>query len=76
MGMTTIKVPTQLRDRINHEAQERGLSAAGLIESLLDEHERQRRMDAFGRAFRAADAEYWDEFAAWDFETRALSDDD
>ena len=69
MGMTTIKVPTQLRDRINHEARERGLSAAALVEHLLDGYERQRRMDVFGRAFRAADAEYWDEFAAWDLGT-------
>nr|WP_108870536.1 toxin-antitoxin system protein [Tessaracoccus timonensis] len=76
MGMTTIKVPAQLRDRINHEARERGLPAAGLIENLLDAYERRRRMEAFGRAFRAADAEYWDEFAAWDLGTGALSDDD
>lgn len=76
MGMTTIKVPSELRDRINHEARERGLPAAGLIENLLDAYERRRRMEAFGRAFRAADAEYWEEFAAWDLGTGALSDDD
>ena len=75
MGKTTIKVLTQLRDSINHEARERGLPAVGLIENLLDAYERRRRMDAFGRAFRAADAEYWDELAAWDLGTRALSDD-
>ena len=75
MSMTTIKVSTQLRDRINREARERGLPAAGLIESLLDAYDRRRRMEAFGRAFRGADAEYWDEFASWDLATGALIDE-
>ncbi|MGO3147826.1 MAG: hypothetical protein ACTIJ6_09115 [Leucobacter sp.] len=66
MGTTTIKVPVQLRDRINRDAQERGLTASGLIEGLLDGYERRQRMEAFGRAFRGAGDEYWDEFQAWD----------
>tara|TARA_R110002020_G_scaffold171185_1_gene361126 strand:+ start:176 stop:406 length:231 start_codon:yes stop_codon:yes gene_type:complete len=75
MSMTTIKVPTELRDRINRDAKERGLPAAGLIESLLDAYERRRRMESFGRAFRGADAGYWDEFASWDLAVGALHDD-
>ena len=63
---TTIKVPVELRDRINREAQERGLTAAGLVEKLLDGYERRRRMEAFGRAFRCADQDYRDEFREWD----------
>jgi hypothetical protein len=63
---TTIKVPVELRDRINREAQERGVTAAGLIEKLLDGYERRRRMEAFGRAFRGADQAYRDEFREWD----------
>lgn len=63
---TTIKVPVQLRDRINRHAQARGVTAAGLIEGLLDGYERRQRMESFGRAFRGADSEYWDEFRAWD----------
>ena len=63
---TTIKVSVELRDRINRNAQEQGLSAAGLIEKLLDGYERRRRMEAFGRAFRGADQEYRDEFREWD----------
>lgn len=63
---TTIKVSTELRDRINRDAQERGVTAAGLIERLLDAHERRERMAAFGRAFRSADGAYWDEFRSWD----------
>lgn len=62
----TIKVSEELRDRINRDAQERGLTAAGLIEGLLDGYERRRRMESFGRAFRGADQAYWDEFRAWD----------
>jgi hypothetical protein len=71
--MTTIKVPTELRDRINRDAKERGLPAAGLIESLLDAYERRRRMEAFGRAVRGADTEYWDEFASWDLASDVVS---
>ena len=63
---TTIKVPVELRDRINRDAQEQGVTAAGLIEKLLDGYERRRRMEAFGRAFRGADHGYRDEFREWD----------
>lgn len=66
MDSSTIKVPVELRDRINRDAREHGLTAAGLIEALLDSYERRRRMEAFGRAFRNADAAYWDEFRSWD----------
>lgn len=66
MPATTIKVPSELRDRINRDAQERGLTAAALIEDLLDAYERRHRMESFGLAFRRADDLYWDEFGAWD----------
>lgn len=62
----TIKVSAELHDRINRHAQEHGLTAAGLIERLLDAHERRQRMESFGRAFRHADEAYCDEFRAWD----------
>lgn len=71
MTTTTIKVPVELRDRINRGARARGVTAAGLIEGLLDGYERRERMEAFGRAFRGADHDYWDEFRVWDV---ALSD--
>ncbi|MEO8851535.1 MAG: hypothetical protein ABI360_07370 [Allobranchiibius sp.] len=67
----TIKVPVELRDRINRDAQERGVTAAGLIEGLLDGYERRLRMESFGRSFRGADQSYQDEFREWDV---ALSD--
>ncbi len=47
------------------------MTAAGLIEKLLDGYERRRRMEQFGRAFRGADQEYRDEFGEWDV---AMSD--
>lgn len=62
----TIKVSEELRDRINRDAGEQGLTAAGLLERLLDAYERRRRMEAFGRAFRGADEDYWRDFQDWD----------
>ncbi len=59
-------MPVELRDRVNRDAREQGVSAAGLIEKLLDGYERRRRMEAFGRAFRGAGQEYRDEFREWD----------
>ncbi|NHN54632.1 toxin-antitoxin system protein [Calidifontibacter sp. DB0510] len=70
---TTIKVSEELRDRINRDAREHGMTAAGLIERLLDAHDRRQRMDAFGAAIQQADQAYRDETAAWD---RASSGDD
>lgn len=63
---TTIKVSAELRDRINRDARDRGVTAAGLIEGLLDSYERRKRMEAFGRSVRGAEEEYWDEFRSWD----------
>ena len=73
---TTIKVSTELRDRINAGAQARGVSAAGLIEGLLDSFERRQRMEAFGSAVREADQDYWDEFHQWDVTLDDGRDDD
>lgn len=56
----------ELRDRINRDAHERGVTAAGLIERLLGAHERRQGVEAFGRVFRDADAAYWDDVRSWD----------
>ena len=78
MGATTIKVPHELRDRINHDAGERGLSAAALLTELLDGYERSRRFEAIGRAYERlrSDDTYGQETQLWD-ETSAdgLADD-
>ena len=66
MGATTIKVPTELRDRINSEARAGGLTAAGLIAKLLDERQRAARFAALGRAFAGADESYQREVGSWD----------
>jgi predicted DNA-binding protein len=50
MTSTTIKVPSDLRDRLNAEAKREGKTVAGVIEGLL---ESQARADRF-RAIRAA----------------------
>ncbi|MDR1441015.1 MAG: hypothetical protein LBJ02_01255 [Bifidobacteriaceae bacterium] len=63
---TTIRVSEELRDRINLHAGEQGLTAAGLIERLLDAYDRRRRMEVVGRAFRGADEDYWRDFHDWD----------
>jgi len=66
MTVTTIKVSTELRDRISREAGDRRLTAAGFIAQLLDEHDRAERFTAFGRAFERADESYAAEVATWD----------
>lgn len=63
---TTIKVPPALRDRVNREASTRGLTAAEWLTELVDDYERRKRLDAFGRAFAGADEQYRAESAAWD----------
>ena len=66
MSTTTVKVSTELRDRINHEAGARGTTAASFIEMMLDDYVRRQRMEAFGEAIRGDDETYWDEFHKWD----------
>lgn len=68
MTLTTIKVPVELRDRISRGAKERGLTAAALLNQLLDDSDRAHRMRAVGEAFSKVDDddEYWDDLRAWD----------
>lgn len=64
--MTTIKVPKHLRERIARNAARDGLTAAGLIAKLLEEHERQERFLAVRRAYATPDATYAEETQQWD----------
>jgi len=65
--VTTIKVPRALRERISQGASQRGVTAATLIGELLDRYERDRRLDAVGRAYAThPDDGYLEETAAWD----------
>ena len=68
MTMTTIKVPVELRNRINSNAHQQGYTAARYVEHLVDSEERRIRMENLGAAIRAnpPDDEYWREFAELD----------
>lgn len=57
MATTTIKVSQELRDRINHDARRRGLTAARFLESVLDEVEARQRLDAVRQAYAALPAD-------------------
>jgi predicted DNA-binding protein len=76
---TTIKVPTELRDRISASARSRGTTAAGLLTELLDEHERAKRFSAVKSAYArlSPDDDYWAETRAWEaLEAQWPSDDE
>lgn len=64
--MTTIKVPKHLRERVSRDAAREGLTAAGLLSRLIDEHERQQRFAAVRRAYETEDGNYVEETVAWD----------
>ncbi|WP_089775668.1 hypothetical protein [Ruania alba] len=68
MALTTLKVPTELRDRIASEAQAQHVTIAGFLDQVIDEWEHRRRMESVGRAMRdnPPDADYWSEFAEFD----------
>lgn len=68
--VTTIKVPKTLRDRIATDAADEGLTAQAFLESLVDTHERTKRIAAVAAAYRNSpdhDLESWQcETAEWD----------
>lgn len=70
MSATTIKVSTELRDRINAVAAERGLTAGSLIERVLEEWLWQQQVETAIRQMRsmtpAEKAEYLAEFREMD----------
>ena len=53
MVATTIKVPSELRDKLNAEARSRDITVAGFIEHLIAERDRAERFRQM-RAERAA----------------------
>jgi len=69
--VTTIKVPTELRDRLARHAAREGHTAASLIATLLDDLDRHRRFAAVRDAYAQADGAYRSEVDEWD----RLSDD-
>jgi hypothetical protein len=62
--VTTIKVPKALRDRIAADAADEGLTAPAFLQSLIEIHERNKRLAAVAAAYRESsdeDLESWRE---------------
>lgn len=62
--VTTIKVSKALRSRIAAEAADEGLTAQAFLQSLIDTHERNKRLAAVAAAYRESsdeDLESWRE---------------
>ena len=70
MAATTIKVSTELRDRLNAAAAERGLTAGSLVEKLLDDMLWQQQVELAIRQMRSMTthekAQYMAEFEGMD----------
>jgi hypothetical protein len=62
--VTTIKVPKALRDRIAADAADEGLTAQAFLQSLIEIHERNKRLAAVAAAYRESpdeDLQSWRE---------------
>jgi len=70
MAATTIKVSTEVRDRINAVAEEQGLTAGSMVEKLLEDWLWRQKVELAIRQMRSMTpeekAEYLDEAAEWD----------
>lgn len=70
MAATTIKVSTEVRDRLNALAAEEGLTAGSLVEKLMEEYLWKIKVETAGRQMRAMTeaerADYMAEVAEWD----------
>lgn len=69
MTMTTIKIDSGLRDRINDAARERGVTAGSFVELLYERWLREQRFAAMRDAIARTPAEQLDSYrretAAW-----------
>ena len=70
-GLTTVKLPKSLRERLAARARQQRMTAAEVVAELLDEADRRARFDAVREAYAHADASYLEETEAWD----SLADD-
>ena len=70
MAATTIKVSTQLRDRINAVAAEQGLTAGSLVEKVFEEWLWRQQVELAKQQMRSASKEEWADYLAeaaeWD----------
>jgi predicted transcriptional regulator len=70
MTATTIKVSSELRDRLNAAAHDEGLTTGSFVERLLELYLREQRFARLRESMAAMDekawAEYREEMKAWD----------
>ncbi|GAB3520546.1 hypothetical protein [Arthrobacter monumenti] len=59
MAMTTIKVSSTVRDRLNEEARRGGVPVNSVLETLLAEHSRRLRFEQMRKAFAATSDDDW-----------------
>ena len=64
MTVTTIKVSSATRDKINTLAAEQGLTAGSLVEKVLEDYLWRQQVEEAKRQMRAAPKEVWDEYMA------------
>ncbi len=64
--VTTIKVAKALRDRIAADAANEGLTAQAFLQSLIETHERNKRLAAVAAAYRDSSEE---DLGSWREET-------
>jgi predicted transcriptional regulator len=70
MTATTIKVSTELRDRLNAVAAEQGLTAGSLVEKLFEDWLWRQKVELAKQQMRSASKEEWADYLAeaeaWD----------
>ena len=62
--MTTIKVDSAVRDRLNAEARKRGLTAGSFVEEILDAWAREQRFAAIREAMAHTPRDLVDSYGA------------
>lgn len=70
VATTTIKVTTEVRDRLNALAAEEGRTAGSVVEKLLDEYLWRQKVELAKKQMREAPPEVWADYMAevrlWD----------
>ena len=70
MTATTIKVSTEVRDRLNAVAEEQGLTAGSMVEKLLEDWLWRQKVELAKQQMRSATKEEWADYLAeaeaWD----------
>lgn len=70
VATTTIKVTTEVRDRLNALAAEEGRTAGSVVEKLLDEYLWRQKVELAKKQMREAPPEVWEDYMAevrlWD----------